>query len=180
MTYFSKLFQYNKRLCLAVTAFCALLVVVNLLKVETTPAFIWGMYSEKEVETKEYRILKIVVNDSVIIDYSAKYADATRFYLLSPLTYYWAITENGQIDPEESFYRRKLGKYFGILNPVKNDLFNDSVQQPVFMKWYSDYLEGATHIKINRLDVDILNLVYNKEGRPEIRRESTFSKWRRQ
>jgi len=180
MHFFSKLFQYNKWLCLAIAAFCALTVAGNLTKVETTPAFIWGMYSEKEKPAKDYQIFKIIVNDSITIDYTSDYAAATRFYLLSPLIYSWKMQQNSGRDPEENYFREKLGDYFDILYPVRKYLFNDSLQQSKFMKWYAGYLEEATHIKPVKLEVKVLKLNYKNEDQLEIQEESTFAKWRRQ
>ena len=179
MNYFSGLFQYNKWLCTGIVAFCVLTIAANVTKVETTPAFIWGMYSEKEAPVPDYRILQVVINDSIPLDYSSHYSDASRFYLLSPLSYYWAIAENDGTDPEETYYRKKLGKYFNLLNRVKGDLFNDSLSVASFMKWYSDYLEATTHSRINKLKVNILELAYNGEGRPEVQQESTLVQWNR-
>jgi hypothetical protein len=179
MNYFLKLYQYNKWLCFGIAAFCVLSLAANLTKNEITPAFIWGMYSEKEAPVTEYRVLKVMINDSIPFDYSSEYPDATRFYLLSPLTYYWSIAENGGVDPEKSRYRQKLGKYFGVLNPVKRDFFNDSLNCAAFMNWYGNYLEAITHIAVNKLEVNILNLAYHGEGRPEVEQESTFVKWNR-
>ena len=179
MNYFSKLYRYNKWLCFGIAAFCILTVVANLMKTEITPVFIWGMYSEKEAPAPDYRVLKVVINDSIPLDYSSDYPDATRFYLLSPLSYYWSIAENNGTDPEETYYRKKLGKYFNLLNGVKGDLFNDSLNTASFMKWYSNYLEAATRTRINKLEVNILKLAYDGEGQPEVEQESTLVKWNR-
>ncbi|HEY4154171.1 MAG TPA: hypothetical protein VGM24_02060 [Puia sp.] len=179
MTYFSELYRHNKWLCLGVAVFCALTIAANLLKVEATPVFIWGMYSDKETAPQEYRILKVVVNDSIPINYSAGYPDATRFYLLSPLTYYWSIVENDGKDPEETYYREKLGKYFKLLEPVRKHLFNDSGSTSPFIKWYAGYLEEVTRIPVSRLEVTVLTVAYHGAGRPEIQQKSTLVKWSR-
>lgn len=179
MTYFSKLFHYNKLLCFGVAAFCALTIAANLIKVESTPFFIWGMYSEKEMAIKDYQIFKIIVNDSITIDYTSNYAAATRFYLLSPLTYSWKMYENNGIDPEESYFREKLGNYFDILQPVRRYLFNDSLRQDEFMQWYAGYLEEITNITPDKLEVKVLGLAYLSGDQLEVQRESTFAKWRR-
>ena len=179
MTYFSELYRHNKWLCVGITVYCILTIAANLIKVEAVPVFIWGMYSEKEAVPQEYRILKVLVNDSIPIDYSSGYTDATRFYLLSPLSYYWSIVENNGEDPEETYYRGKLGKYFKLLDPVKKDLFNDSLSISSFVKWYAEYLEEVSRIPVRRLEVNILTMTYNEAARPAVQQKSTLVKWSR-
>ena len=169
MTYFSQLFKYNKCLCFLISSFCALTVIVNFLKTETTPLFVWGMYSEKEKSRGGYDIFNIIVNDSIPIDYSSTFTDANRFFLLSPLTYYSQIYRNGGKDPLEDFLKSKTGKYFGVFNHFGGSIYNDSCRQMDFKKWYIDYLEGTINLKVNKLELYMLHLNYDANGHPEVR-----------
>jgi hypothetical protein len=179
MNYFSKLFQYNKWLGPGMVVYAVITVAANLTKLETTPAFIWGMYSEKEASAGSYPVLKIVINDSILLDYSSGFPDPTRFYLLFPLQYYLSMKDNKYVDPEEDYYREKLGKYFHLPAPVKKNLFNDSMRAASFMKWYAGYLEAVTQTRVRTLEIGRLDLKYNREGRPELQQESTLLKWNR-
>lgn len=177
MIFFTRLYRYNKWLFWCIGAFCILTIFINLTKVETTPFFIWGMYSENEQDVDRYEILEIVVNDSLRVDYSSSYTDANRFYLLSPLTYSWQMEGNKGVDPEESFIREKSGKYFSYIEPFKKNIFNDSLDLPAFQNWYKHYLEGTLHFKVNKLQLNILELAYNQEGIPELRKKSPITTW---
>jgi len=179
MTFFSRLYRYNRILFWCTGIFCILTILINLTKAETTPFFIWGMYSEKEKAVNSYEILEVVVNDSLLVDYSSSFTDANRFYLLSPLSYSVQIESNQGVDPEESFIQRKLGKYFSFFEPYKKDIFNDSLDLPAFQNWYKRYLEGTIHVKVNKLQVTILELIYNNEGIPELRKKSPIVSWNR-
>jgi hypothetical protein len=178
MTFLSKLYHYDKRLCLVVILFFSLTLVANLLRTETTPFFIWGMYSEKEIPSDTYQILQVVVNDNTLVDYSSNFTDANRFYLISPLTYSWLIRQNGGIDPEERFIKKKTGKYFSIAATFEKHLFNDSSDQGAFQKWYVNYLEGTLHTPIRSLQVNLLELAYNNQGRPELITKSPLVLWK--
>ena len=175
MTYFSQVFRYNKWLCWLLGSFCALTILVNVLKIETTPFFIWGMYSEKEKSLAEYEIFTVVVNDSVTIDYSSNYTDANRFFLSSPLAYYIDIYRHAGKDPLEDFLKEKSGKYFDEINYFKGFIYNDSSRQMAFKKWYIAYLEETIHQKINKLDVNILHLKYNDEGQPVLQSKTKIA-----
>jgi hypothetical protein len=169
MTYFSQLYRYNKCLCFLISSFCTLTVIVNILEIETTPLFVWSMYSKKEKSLDGYDIFKVIANDSIAIDYSSTFTDANRFFLLSPLTHYSEIYQNSGRDPLEDFLKRKTGKYFGILNQFGGSIYNDSCRQMAFKKWYVDYLEGTIHLKITKLELNILHLNYDPNGHPEFR-----------
>jgi len=92
---------------------------------------------------------------------------------------YYAIHSILASTAVKHFFRKKLGKYFNLLNGVKGDLFNDSLNAASFMKWYGNYLEATTSTRINKLEVSILELAYDGEGRPEVEQESTLVKWNR-
>lgn len=169
MTYFSQLFRYNRRLCFLISSFFALTVIVNILKTETTPLFVWGMYSEKEKSPEGYDIFNIIVNDSITIDYSSTFTDANRFFLLSPLTYYSQIYQNDGRDPLKDFLKRKTGKYFSVFNHFGGSIYNDSCRQMAFRKWYMDYLEGTIRLKVKKLELNILHLNYDANGHPGLR-----------
>jgi hypothetical protein len=177
MIFFAQLYKYNRWLFGFIVAFCILTVFINLTKVETTPFFIWGMYSEKEQNADKYEILEVVVNDSVRVDYSSSFTDANRFYLLSPLTYSRQIEGNNGVDPEESFIREKSGKYFSYIEPYKKNIFNDSLDMPAFQNWYKRYLEGTLHLKVIKLQLNLLELVYSHEGIPELKKKTPIASW---
>ncbi len=177
MTFFAQLYRYNRWLFLCVSVFCILTIFINLTKVETTPFFIWGMYSAKEQDVNKYEILEVLVNDSIRVDYSSSFTDANRFYLLSPLTYSHQIEGNKGVDPEESFIREKSGKYFSYIEPYKKNIFNDSSDLPAFQNWYKRYLEATLHLKVDKLQLNLLELVYNHEGIPELKKKSPITSW---
>ena len=178
MSFFSKLFRYNKAIFWGAILFSLFTLLANFLKLETTPFFVWGMYSEKEEKVNSYEILEIIVNDSIRVDYSSGFTDANRFYLLSPLTFSWQILQNKGMDPQESFLRKKTGKYFRYILPFKTYLFKDSFDQNSFQKWYSKYLEETIHIKVVKLQLNVLGLVYNNKGQPELRSRVPLTIWK--
>ncbi len=179
MTYFSTLFRYDKRIFFLVAAFCLLTAIANLFKVETTPFFVWGMYSEKEPSDRRLELFKITVNDSIPVDYSCGYPDANRFYLLSPLTYSRSMAKNGGEDPEKVFFQKKLGRYFDLIIPFEKHLFNESLNKDAFMQWYSTYLEETMHVPIDDLKIELLDGDYNDRNQVEIYHSEGFIQWKK-
>jgi hypothetical protein len=179
MSFFSKLFHYNKVIFWGAILFSLFTLLANFLKLETTPFFVWGMYSEKEEKVNSYEILEIVVNDSVRVDYSSGFTDANRFYLLSPLIFNWQILQNKGMDPQETFLRKKTGKFFRYIHPFKTYLFNDSFNQKSFQQWYSKYLEETIHLKVVKLQLNVLELVYSNKEQPELRSRVALTTWKK-
>ena len=179
MNYFSRLFRHSKILFAGISLFCAFTLIANMLKIETTPFFVWGMYSEKEQTPASYPILEVMVNDSIRVDYSRISTDANRFYLLSPLTYFWDIRAHGGVDPQEIFLDRKTAGRFHFIQPVKNNLFNDSSDQTAFQHWYCQYLEESIHRRVDKVTVNVLELTYGNAGRPELKNRYSLASWKK-
>lgn len=165
MTYFSQLYKYNKYIAISICTFCVLTIGVNFLKTEITPLFVWGMYSEREKVLNTYDIYRVVVNDSVAIDYSSGFTDANRFFLLSPLSYYIQIGQNGGRDPLEDLIKKKTGEYYDVFNYFEKSIYNDLRRQQAFKIWYANYLEETIHLKVNKVGLEVLRVHYEANGR---------------
>lgn len=120
---------------------------------EATPFFVWAMYSEKEPDTTEYDVQKIIVNDSIVINTTTGFTPSTRFFLSSPLWYYISIKNNNNVDPTISFLQSKLKQRYSLIEPYQHKLFNDSSRINEFVDWYKRYVEEVSGITIHNLKV---------------------------
>lgn len=147
--------RHSRPLFVVMALFALGTVAANLAGVETTPFFVWGMYSEKEKRPEHYDILQTTINDTAVLDIY-DYPAATRFYLGSPLAYYKKIQDNGGVDPTVNFLENKL--HTRIEWP-----FNTGVQQREFMNWYRRYLARVTGMEIKKLRVDVVRLRFDEQ-----------------
>jgi len=156
-----KVYRYNKKLFFFFLIFAGLTLFCNFAGFEITPFYVWGMYSQKEAPVKEYPIFRITANGK-IIDYSAGYFPATRFFLLSPLSYYASI--KNEDDPIKFFLKEKLkGKYENV-EPYANRVLNSQKEIEEFPGWLKRYVEQSTGEKVKDLKVELLFVSYENNN----------------
>ena len=61
-SYLRKVYEHNKKLFYACMLFISLTLFTNLLGWQVTPFFVWGMYSEKEIEKNDHTIYQTMHN----------------------------------------------------------------------------------------------------------------------
>ncbi len=175
-TYLSALYTYDKKVFSFVAVFATLTVFCNLMGKETTPFFVWGMYSEKFKPVKTYEIFRITINDSVLLDSYSGYSDNTRTFLNAPLAYYREMKDY-KIDPTISFLKNKLKTKYAWLSPFQKKLFN-SYNQQNFMNWYRCYLERVTGVPIHAIKIDVLRTQFNEDQHLFTDSSYLFETWR--
>jgi hypothetical protein len=156
-----KVYLFNKKLFLFFTIFAGFTLICNLTGNEVTPFYVWGMYSENEVAPKEYEIFKVTENDQ-LVDYSTGFLPANRFFLLSPLTYYFQI--KNYEDPTRNFLQKKLNENFSLVEPYANIVLNSSNEFKEFPFWYRRYLQQTTGELVSNYRVELLKTSYDKNN----------------
>ncbi|MEO8821541.1 MAG: hypothetical protein ABI374_11905 [Ginsengibacter sp.] len=154
-----KVYQHSKKLFFFFIIFAVFTLFCNLIGVEVTPFYVWGMYSQKEETPKEYPIFRITANDK-LIDYSTGYFPANRFFLLSPLSYYGSIKTD---DPTAIFLKEKLKEKYENLKPYANNVLNSPKEVDKFPGWYKRYVEQTTGEEIKNLKVELLLVSYEND-----------------
>lgn len=152
--FFYKLYVFDKRLFFFIIIFFGFTLFCNIMGDEVAPFFIWAMYSEKENPANKYKIYKIEVNDSVLVDYTSGYSSNSRFFLSSPLSFYDQVQQNNYTDPTLSFLKRKLGSKYNIIKPLAERINNGMKEQMMFTPWYKRYLEQTIGKPIHSLKVE--------------------------
>lgn len=174
-----KVYKLNKILFGFFILFLAGTIFTNLLGWQATPFFVWGMYSEKEDSSNSYNILKITVNDSSVINYSADYTDANRFFLISPLQLYILMKKNNEQDPTEIFLQRKSGRNYSAIKIFADKVLNGKKEYISFLPWYKRYLEQTTKIEIDNYKIELLKARYREDHKIEIYATELINTWKR-
>lgn len=161
--YFFRLYRCNRKLFYVILCFVLATIVCNLLGYQATPFFVWGMYSEKEIEPRFYEVQQVIINDSQSIDLTDGYTPSTRFLLNSPLWYYLSIKKNNGTDPTISFLQSKLKNRYSLIKPYEHVLFNDTSNINAFIPWYRKYAEEITKTKVDELKIMNTRVYYLNE-----------------
>lgn len=156
-----KVYHYNKKLFFFFVVFAGITLFCNLTGFEITPFYVWGMYSQKEPQPKEYPVFRITANEK-LVDYSSGYFPANRFFMLSPL-YYYASIETPE-DPVRIFLKKKLGEKYEWVKPFAEKVLNSPKEVGEFPGWFKKYIEQTTGKKIRNLKVELLLVSYEKDN----------------
>ena len=151
-------------------------LIINVLGWQVTPFFVWGMYSEKEDTSNIHSVLKITVNDSIVINYT-DYTDANKFFLTSPVQLYTSIKKNGE-DPTKTFLKTKLGNNYSTIRNPADKVLNGQKEYDLFLPWYKRYLEQTTGITINRYTIELLNVGYTGENKIKVYSTELIDRWK--
>ena len=156
-----RVYQYNKRLFFFFIFFAGITVICNLSGFEITPFYVWGMYSQKEEVQSEYPVYKITADDK-LVDYSTGYFPATRYFLISPLSYYESM--KAMKDPTAIFLQKKLKENYVWFQPYADRVLNSEKEVKEFPSWYKRYIEQATGESSKDLKVELLFVSYENDN----------------
>jgi hypothetical protein len=169
--------RLNKGLFIFFLLFITATLITNLSGWEASPFFVWGMYSEKEKEVDTRPVIKVTVNDSLIIDNTSGYSDANRFYLSSPLHLFLSMKETG-LDPTAAFLLNKNVYRYGFVKNAAARILNGSREYDAFLSWYQRYLQQTTGITVRNYSIEILNAVYTADNRIQIISSLPIASWK--
>lgn len=161
-TFLARLYRFDRWLFIIVTGFFLFTVLANVLKAQGVPFFIWGMFSERSETRPQYKVLRVTVNDTTVIDYTTGYPDATRFYLYTPLAAYVAMRENNDTDKAIAGYPEMLKHHFLFYRKWVERTINSPGQYRTFLEWYARYLQEVTGNSIASLTIEWVYCHYDK------------------
>jgi len=159
--YLAKLYRFNKTLFTLVTGFFFLTFLVNVLKAQATPFFIWGMFSERASITNQYKVVRVVVNDTVLIDYTGNYRYPSRFFLSAPVNAYVEMNLNNHLDKAMEGYPEKLKERFLAFRTIVQKTINRPSDYREFLQWYSRYIYQVTGNKVRSLTIEMAYCHYD-------------------
>ena len=136
------------------------------------------MYSEREKEPSFQPVFKITINNSTVVNYSSGYADANRFFLISPLQLYLFMKQNNREDPTAVFLKKKLGAKYSIVENVSQKVLNNFADYHAFLPWYKKYLEHTTGLTIHTYTIELMEAGYDENNKVNIHSSRLIDTWK--
>jgi hypothetical protein len=163
-TYFGRLFRADKFIFLAIFLFFAGSVLASLMRLQTTPFFIWDMYSRRVDTAKTYRLLEIGYNDNKRVNLRHSWNEPEKTILTMPLRNYLEIRGNHSVDPFgvylQSYWLKKHPAFAG----VAGQLYNTPAELDEFPGWYKRWLSAAVGEPVEKVVVLEKRLAFSEDG----------------
>jgi hypothetical protein len=163
-TYFGKLFLKDKFVFCLVFLFFLFSVVANMIKLETTPFFLWNLYAERYYPEKDYTIHEIRYNNK-ILNFRNSWRQPEQILLMDPLLSYISVRHDHQPD----YWHSYLEDHWTVKHPRFKSwipkLSNQQAQYDAFPGWYVKYLSSIVNEPIVGLTVLRKKLHYERDGR---------------
>ncbi len=171
-TYLYHLYCYHKTLFWIVFFFAAGSVLANLSGIQTTPFYVWGMYSEKFPPKNEYSFLVVENEKGETLPLYSRHGYKTRFFLHSPLLYYDKTYHLDGKDPNRAFFQKKLQKAYSLIAPFETHVFSNGFDY--FQPWYKKYRHQTDEADFEYLYILNVAVGYNPEGIQQMLRIDTL------
>jgi hypothetical protein len=169
--YLIRVFRHSKRMGIAFGGFALLSLVVNAIKYEATPLFLWGMFSANSVVEKEYKVFQFVGTDEDTLNYTDFGTANTMRTLLIGTADLAATIVLKDTNPALKVYIQKFQKRLSPVNfeAVKDILVfdilkNDKNRMQLYADslWRNRLLETHFHTKIKNTYTQ--TVVYQDDG----------------
>jgi hypothetical protein len=163
-SYFGKLFRADKRLFLVILFFFAFSLFSNLIKLQTSPFFIWDMYSTKSIDKEIYSFYEIHYNDSNVLNITHTWHEPAKTFLVGPLSAYLAMKTNNSVDPFETYLKSHWIKKHPAFENRIGSLYNTHEVLNEFPEWYKKYLSSQVNSPVKNVYVLNKKLRWEKNG----------------
>ncbi|MEO6914839.1 MAG: hypothetical protein ABI151_03585 [Chitinophagaceae bacterium] len=176
-TYLGKLFKSDRKLSFWVGGFFVATICCNLLRLEATPFFLWGMYSAIEKSVPTYQVTGIMTGGKSNIDFYSGTSDNSRFFLLSPLQYYKELQEKNEVDPSLKILQKKFPSLDFVYDRAFTKYFDKSSETLAFPGWYAKYLTAQTGTSVNCLRISEITVKIFPQRTVTVDSAQVFLKW---
>lgn len=151
--FLSKIKKTSPILFWCVIVFCFLQLSFTFIKLEATPFFLYGMYSEKFKLSDTISVYKMKLNGDVLNPRSINRWQGD--ILQTSMENYKAQLDNNKIDIVDTRISRKYPAIYrsGIFRAIKKYILNDSMGLNKFPEWYKQKIHQYTGENVKTFEV---------------------------
>jgi len=165
-SWLGRVYRADKTLFTLLLLFFILSTVSNLIKLQTTPFFIWSMYSTKLPQTDVYTYYRINYNDGNVINLRHTWNEPEKTLLYAPLNVYLWDMAHGAVDPFrtylESHWLKKHARFAGLTT----GLYVTPAELDQYPAWLVKYLSSVTGAPVNKVCVLKKKVRFGENGVP--------------
>lgn len=164
MAYLHSLKQSRPWIFLVVVIFISIQFLVTLSRMETTPFFIFGMFSDRFHPAPYYEAISFKINEQEF-NYM-QFSDIHKEFVLSPTWQYYNLVKNNHGNPAAIKIQNNLPSFLNKNKFPANVFFkysNNEKDMIKFSGWLKKYLSSMTEERIDHLEVFINKYKYKND-----------------
>jgi hypothetical protein len=162
-SYWGKLFKKDKFLFILAFSFFFFSIVANIIRLETSPFFLWNLYSDRYYSQPEYTISEIRYNNK-LLNFKHTWQAHQQVFLTDPLHHYLAAKNNGGIDPLQDYIENYWARKHPAYRFLTPQLYNKPEQYQGFPAWYKKYISSIKNEEVKTILVLNKNLRFENSG----------------
>jgi hypothetical protein len=160
-TYLYQLYHYQKKLFWIVFFFAAGTLFCTFRGNQSTPFWVWGMYSAPVPSHDTGSILLMFNQSGSVIPIYTNKGFKSRFYLHSPLIYFHSAQEIGK-DPRKAFFETKLPSFYSTwIYPMEEKLFTTNFTP--YGSWLKNYLGQMSQTAIDSVYITQYHYIFSSD-----------------
>jgi hypothetical protein len=168
-----RVYKVNKPLFFIVSIFFAATIASNIIRLQTTPFFVWDMYSRKIPETDAYPYYEIRYNDNRLINLRHTWNEPEKTFLYGPINLYIADKN----DPGSDNFHQYLNNTWRRKHPgfawLTGNLTLTRAELDAFPAWLKKYVSTVTGQHVDSLVVLKKMMHFDALGEPVVRSSDT-------
>jgi hypothetical protein len=163
-SYFGKLFQKDRFLFVVAFLFISFSILANLIRLETSPFFVWNIYSERYYPRQDYDIIEVRYNDNKLLNIKHTWQSPQEVFLTEPLYNYLNSKKNGGQDPARDYLENHWAQKHPAFKNLLTHLYNSGEQYDAFPAWYKSYLSAVQNEPVQDIRVLKRRLRFDEAG----------------
>jgi hypothetical protein len=167
-TYLGKLYFTDRILFSIVFIFFFANVLVNIIKLEVTPFFVWDLYGKKVLPVADYTLGEVRYNDSELVSFPHTWEEPRKMMLADPLNFYIRVHVKQDIgDWEKDYLENSWGRKHPGFRSILPFLYNNAAQFDAFPSWYKHYLSTQISGPVGSIYILSKKVRYTETGSVE-------------
>jgi hypothetical protein len=141
-SYFGKLIRKDRLLFVIVLLFISLSVLSNIIRLETSPFFVWNMYAERYYPRQDYDLVEVRYNDNMLLSLKHTWMSPQQMFLTEPLFNYLHSRKIGGEDPARDYLENHWAMKHPAFKSWVRQLYISPREYQAFPSWYKAYLSS--------------------------------------
>lgn len=162
-SYLGKLFKKDKPVFIIAFLFFFFSVMANIIRLETSPFFVWNLYSDFYYPQSEYTIYEIRYDHKLLYSKHTWQAHQ-QVFLTEPLYHYLDAESRGGTDPWQDYLENYWGRKHPAFRPLMSHLYNKPAQYREFPAWYKKYISALKDEEIKNILVIRKKIKFENNG----------------